>query len=196
MILIAAVFIFFIFLLAYPDSPSSSQASPYTQLIGFSAGGEFFLNNYLSDWSTGVFFENVINPWFGFEIEMARSSTPITSYTQVIAVNPQTYYGTGKLDYIEMSGALKVYIQGIGISFGITYNSFNSGYIVVNTNNYYQTIGDGLNYFSIFFGPELTAQISSDLFTKVGIIGIYGILDTIPNYNIGFRFYISFAYGI
>ncbi|MGA2142878.1 MAG: hypothetical protein ABSG94_10720 [Brevinematales bacterium] len=201
---ITAVFIFITFLSAYSAGSGSLTgagssvlpANPYTQLIGFKTGGEFYLNTFLSDWTSAVFFENVINQWFGFEIDLANSSIPITNYTQVTAVNPQTFYGTGKLQYFELSGAIKFYVQSVSVSLGITYNNFNSGYMVENTANQYITIGDEYNYFSVFCGPELTAQISSDLFTKVGIQAIYGILNTIPNYSVGVRFYISFAYGI
>jgi hypothetical protein len=201
--IIAAVFIFFTAVAAYPagsvtagGTSSVLPANPYTQLIGFKTGGEFYLNTFQSDWTEAVFFENVINQWFGFEIDMANSSIPITNYTQVTAVNPQSFYGTGKLQYFELSGAIKFYVQSVSVSLGVTYNNFNTGYIVENTANTYINIGDEYNYFSIFCGPELTAQISSDLFTKVGIEAIYGIMNTNPNYSVGVRFYISFAYGI
>ncbi len=191
---IISVFLFLILFSAYAED---SPANPYTQLIGFKAGGEFFVNNFLSDWSTGVFFENVIAPWFGLEIEMAKSSIPVTNYSQQILGTTVNYYGQGKRDYIEMSGALKFYIKGFSVALGISYNDFISGYIIDKTVNTYVPMSDQeINFFSVFLGPELTAQISSDLYTRVGIKAIYGIITADPNYTFGVRFYISFAYGI
>ncbi len=204
-LLITIFFILFSALSLYSASISNTgtitgasiqPANPYSQLIGFKTGGEFYFNTFLSDWSTGIFFEDVINPWIGFEIDMSSTAIPITNYTQVVAVNPQTFYGSGNLQYIEMSGALKFYIQSVSFSMGISYNNFTSGYIIQNTINQYEYIGDAYNYFSFFVGPELTAQISSDLYTKVGVQIIYGLININPNYSVGARFYISFAYGI
>ncbi len=179
------------------DTAPQNLANPYTQLLGFKAGGEYFIGNSLSDWSTGVFFEDVISPLFGVEIELTSSSIPITNYTPNAIANPFSIGGIGQRNYIEMSSALKVYIKSLSLAAGITYNSFSSGYIIENSQHIYVPITDQeVNFFSFFAGPELTAQISSDLYTKVGVRFIYGLVDTYPNFTMGVRFYISFAYGI
>jgi hypothetical protein len=82
------------------------------------------------------------------------------------------------------------------MSLGACYNNFVTGYIV-DTNSFHTPMTDQeVNFFSIYAGPELTAQISADLFAKVGLRFIYGIMQESPNYTTGIRFYISFAYGI
>jgi hypothetical protein len=165
----------------------------YSQLIGFKFGGEFFISSFLSDWSTAVFFENVINPFFGLEMEMAKASIPVTNYT----LSGTAYYGNGVRDYIEMSGALKLYVQGFSFSMGLSYNNFVSGYIINTAGSLYVPMSNKeVNFFSFFGGPELTAQISADLFAKVGIRIIYGLINSDYNYTFGTRFYICFAYGI
>lgn len=185
------------------DTATPAQSSPkntYTQLIGFKGGGELFIGNFLSDWSTGVFFESVLAPVLGLEIDLASASIPITNYNYVSQTS--NYIGMGKKSYVEIGGGLKFYIQSVSISLGLTYNSFVSGYIVDTTNKIYtQLPSTEYNYFSVYIGPELTAQVSTDLFTKVGLKFIFGFTPSVfatPFFNdtMGIRFYLAFAYGI
>lgn len=200
-ILLPFVFILILINVSYSQDKGTGF---YSQLIGFKGGGEFFVNSFQSDWSTGVFFENVINPWLGLEIEMVRSSIPITNYGEVYNIagvaTTNLFIGKGQRNYIELSGALKFYIKGVSICAGLSYNQFLNGYIVYNTNTVtyaYQQMSDKENnFFAFFAGPELTAQISSDLFAKVGVRAIYGLIQETPNYTFGARFYIAFAYGM
>jgi hypothetical protein len=187
-----SLLVLLLFLLAKTGFSAEGSPNFYTQLIGFKFGGEFFVSSYLSDWSTGVFFENVINPIIGVEIEMVKSAIPVTTYTYLNT----DYTGHGERNYIEMGGTLKFYIQNVAIGVGVSYNSFLSGYLVQTNGTYLQMSDKEANYFAAFLGPELTAQISTDLFAKVGIKAIYGIINDNPNYTLGVRFYISFAYGI
>ncbi len=188
-IVFLSFFLFFILNIAFTEDNIKGF---YTQLIGFQGGGEFYVNTYLSDWSSGVFFENVMNQWLGLQIEMAKTTIPVTNYS----VNGVTVTGNGERDYIEMGGGMKFYLPGVTLGFGILYNNFLSGYLVDLNSIYHQMSNKEINFFSIYFGPELTAQISGDLFTKVGIRIIYGLIPDVPNYTVGARFFISFAYGI
>lgn len=180
-------------------APSQSAPPPiapsyYTQLIGFKFGGELFFNTMISGWSSTVFFENVINNWLGLEIEMTKSSIPVKSYT---SPSGTATTGNGERSYIEMSGGIKLYLQSISFPIGLSYNAFTSGYIVDSTASTYTQMSDKeINFFSAFTGVELTSQISTDLFAKVGFKVIYGIINDSPNYTFGGRFYISFAYGM
>lgn len=183
---------------AIPMTPTAKNG--FTQLIGFKGGGELFIGNFMSDWSTGIFFESVLAPFLGMEIELTKASIPITNYYYApLAI---TITGNGKKDYVEIGGGLKFYIQSVAISLGLTYNSFVSGYIVDSTTGIYQQIpGTEINFFSIYLGPELTAQVSTDLFTKVGLKFIFGFVpsvfaSTFYNETMGIRFYLTFAYGI
>lgn len=172
----------------------------YSQLIGFKGGGELYIQNFSSDWSTGVFFETVLAPVIGLEIELTKASIPLTNYT--FSSSLISIYGQGKKDYVEVGGGLKFYIQSVSIGFGLTYNSFVSGYMVDSTTGIYVPLPNTeYNYFAAYLGTELTAQISTDLFTKVGVRFLFGFTPgvfTTPFYNetMGIRFYLSFAYGI
>jgi len=188
------IMIFFSFTGLFSQEKSGNY---YSQLLGFKGGGEFFVYNFQSDWSMGVFFENVISPLFGMEIEIVRSTIPVTNYSSDVGGVPINVTGNGKREYIEISGAIKVYIKGVSICLGLTYNDFISGYIVEKNTSLYTPMSEQeINYFSVFFGPELTTQISQDLFARVGLKGIYGFINVEPNYTFGIRFYIAFAYGI
>lgn len=193
--LIAILFSIFIFgSHAYSAGTQNPSMSYYTQLIGFKGGGEFFVNSFLSDWSGGVFFENVINPLLGVEIELTKSAVPITNYSY----SGLTLTGSGERNYLEMAGGLKIYVYNVSFNFGLTYNSFLSGYIVsTGAGQVYTQMSDKeVNYVGVYLGPELTAQISTDLFTKVGVKVMYGFVTANPNYTFGARFYIAFAYGM
>jgi hypothetical protein len=189
---IGITILFMLFSITILYSQEKTGGSSYTQLIGFRGGGEFYISTYLSEWSSGVFFENVISPLVGMEIEMNRKSVPVTNYTTLGV----TVTGAGKQDYIEMGGGIKLYFIGISLSAGLDYNNFISGYIIQNNTTYTYMTDQEKNYFSAYIGPELTSQISSDLFTKVGLRFDYGIISDANNYTMGVRFYISFAYGI
>jgi hypothetical protein len=194
----------FVLLLVNIQFSQDKGSSFYSQLIGFKGGGEFYVSTFLSDWSSGVFFENVINPWLGLEIELNQANIPVTNYLQAVTISgvttTNTFTGDGEREYIELGGALKFYIKGLSISLGMSYNNFMTGNIIVSggsgTNLYEQMSDKEKNYFSFYGGPELTAQISSDLFAKVGVKCIYGLISDPLNYTFGARFYIAFAYGI
>lgn len=182
------------------DTANQANKNGYSQLIGFKGGGELYLANFSSDWSTGVFFETVLAPVIGLEIELTKATIPLTNYT--FQPSGLTVIGQGKKDYVEVGGGLKFYIHSVSICLGLTYNSFVSGYMVDSTLSLYMPLPNTeYNYFAVYLGPELTAQVSTDLFTKVGIKFIFGFTPGIvatPFYNetMGIRFYLSFAYGI
>lgn len=188
------------FLFAQDPAMNPVNKNGYSQLIGFKGGGELYLQNFASDWSTGVFFETVLAPFIGLEIEMTKATIPMTNYT--LQPSGVTILGTGKKDYVEIGGGLKFYIQSVSICFGVTYNSFVSGYMVDSTTTMYSALPNTeYNYFALYLGPELTAQISSDLFTKVGVKFLFGFAPgvfatTFNNETMGVRFYLAFAYGI
>jgi hypothetical protein len=169
--------------------------SPYSQLIGFMGGGEFYPATQMSAWSGGVFFENVIDPLFGVQIELIRADVPVTNYVPSTGV---TNFGVGTRSFVEINAALKIYINRFSLYGGLSYDDYINGNIVYNNNTSYADLrNSGNNYLSTYFGADLVAQISGDLFTKVGVRFVYGILTPyFVNPNTGIRFIVSFAYGI
>ena len=189
------LFLIFIFFISAGAYTKVLESNPYTQLIGFKGGGEYLFGTQMTGWSGGVFFENVIDSLIGIEIEMIKSDIPITNYS---SLSKTTIYGLGNKEYIEISTALKFYIQKVSVNVGLTYNDFLGGNIIYSNYIYYQDLRDnGESFLSVFTGVELVAQISSDLFSKIWIRFLYGIISPYwVNYATGLRFYVSFAYGI
>lgn len=175
-----------------------SDANPFSQLIGFKGGGEYFLAPQSAGWSGGVFFENVLDLFgipYGIEIEMMKSDAPITEYAGLSITG-----GIGTKSYIEIGATLmKFYVQRLSFYLGISYNDFLSGSIIYNNySNYVELRDNGENYLGAFVGGELSAQISSDLFTKVGIRFNFNPFTIFSGSltSAGLRFYVAFGYGI
>lgn len=185
----------------YSQSTSSNpfldltKPLPYSQLIGFKVGGAFYISTTLSETTMSVFFENVMNKFLGLEIEMGMFNIPITNYT----LSGTTLSGNGLRKYIELSGGFKFYFMGVALSLGLSYNDFISGYIITQSGGTYTYIpmsDQERDFFGAYIGPEINAQISSDLFSKVGCQFLYGYVPDNQNYTISIRFFISFAYGL
>ncbi|MGC8765904.1 MAG: hypothetical protein ACP5QT_08495 [Brevinematia bacterium] len=164
---------------------------PYSQLIGFKVGGAYYVFNALSEATMNIFFENVINRFLGMEIEMGMYNIPVTNYT----ISGMTISGNGLRKYIELSGGFKFYVPGVTLYLGASYNDFISGYII-SSNTYIPMSDQERDFFAAQTGVEINAQISSDLFSKVGVRFIYGFIPDSFNYTAAVRFFISFAYGL
>lgn len=171
------------------------EGNAFSQLVGFKGGGEYYPGTQMTGWTSGFFFENVIDTLFGVEIEVMQSDVPVTN---AVAGAGVTNYGIGNRSFIEISAALKFYVSRFSFYTGVSYNDFLNGYIIYNNNASYADLrNNGNNYLSAYFGTELVAQISADLFAKVGVRFVYGIMDPYwMNPNTGIRFLVSFAYGI
>ncbi len=177
---------------AAPFSDSILKPMPYSQLIGFKVGGAFYIFNTLSDSTMSIFFENVMNRFLGMEIGMGMYNIPVTNYTS----SGSTISGNGLRKYVELSGGFKFYIFTLAMYLGLTYNDFISGYLITSSNLYLQMSDQERDFFAVETGPEINAQISSDLFSKVGVRFIYGFVPDSLNYTMAVRFFISFAYGL
>ncbi|MCX7820231.1 MAG: hypothetical protein N2258_00975 [Brevinematales bacterium] len=168
---------------------------PYSQLIGFKVGGAYYVYTSLSEATSSIFFESVMNNFIGLEIELGAYNIPVTNYN----VSGVDISGNGLRKYIELSGGFKFYLFGAGLYLGLSYNDFISGYLITESMGYryYNTMSDQeRDFFSLQLGPEINAQISSDLFSKVGVRFIYGFVPDSLNYTVAIRFFISFAYGL
>ncbi len=174
---------------------SSIKPLPYSQLIGFKVGGAYYIFTSLSETTSSIFFESVMNKFIGLEIELGAYSIPVTNYN----VSDVSIPGNGLRKYVELSGGFKFYLFGAGLYLGLSYNDFISGYLITESSGtkIYNTMSEQeKDFFSIQIGPEINAQISSDLFTKVGVRFIYGFIPDSLNYTVAVRFFISFAYGL
>lgn len=178
-----------------PNPFASFKPLPYSQLIGFKVGGAYYVNTSLSEATSSIFFESVMNNFIGLEIELGAYSIPVTNYN----VSGVAVSGNGLRKYVELSGGFKFYLFGAGLYLGLSYNDFISGYLITESSGikYYNTMSDQeRDFFSIQIGPEINAQISSDLFSKVGVRFVYGFVPDDLNYTVAIRFFISFAYGL
>lgn len=198
-ILLTAVFAVSAFAQDAVTVPPSSKPNYFSQLIGFKGGGQYFISTAAAEWSTGVFFETVLAPFIGLEIEMASAKIPITNYDYTSL--GLSFAGKGVKDYVEIGGGVKFYIANFSFALGLAYNDFTSGYIVESaTSTYVQLPDSEYNFFSVYTGPEVTAQISTDLFAKVGLRFVYGFTPTAftggANETMGVRFNVAFAYGL
>ncbi len=180
-----------------PQNPFSfAKPLPYSQLIGFKVGGAYYINTSLSESTANIFFENVMNKFIGMEIELGSYNIPVTNY---ILSSGASISGNGLRKYIELSGGFKFYLMGAGLYLGLSYNDFISGYLIseVSGVNVYNAMSDQeRDFFAIQVGPEINAQISSDLFSKVGVRFVYGFIPDSLNYTMSVRFFIAFAYGL
>jgi hypothetical protein len=170
----------------------SGKQYPYSQLIGFKAGGAFYFYNTISETTMGIFFENVINNFFGIEIETGMFNIPVTNYNS----SGTELSGSGLRKFIELSGGFKFYLFGFAMTLGVSYNDFLSGYIITSGNSYVQMSDQERDFFSIYTGTELNAQVSSDLFAKIGLRFVWGYVPDKLNYTMALRFFISFGYGL
>ncbi len=161
--------------------------NPYSQLIGMTTGGEYFFLSQRSYGDMGVFFETVIEPWVGVEMHVAKAGFPITNQNVTIIGGEKTFLEVGTLLRFYMP-----FWQPFFTEVGFNYNEFLSGYAVSGTT--YTQFSDSWieNFFSASLGFGVTAQISSDLFSQIGL----RVNVAVNGKDYGLRFYLNFAYGI
>jgi hypothetical protein len=163
--------------------------NPYSHLIGITTGGQYFFNSHKADWISGVFFETVLDSGIGMDIHIQTLSVPITNYSTTVG------YGVKK--YFQFGGGLKFYMgfwKPLFFDIGVDYQDYTDGYLVYNSDTNYMVITSDNNFFSAYAGIGITAQISKDLYTQIGVKFSYDI--TSANDAMGLRAYFTFGYGI
>ncbi|OHD55710.1 MAG: hypothetical protein A2Y33_13800 [Spirochaetes bacterium GWF1_51_8] len=168
---------------------AQTQSNPYSHLIGISTGGQYFFNSRKADWISGIYFETVLDQSVGIDIHLMRFGVPITNYAALV--------GHGLEEYFQFGAGVKFYMgfwKPLSLDLGIDYHDFSTGYLVYNNDTNYQVITSDDNFFAVYAGLGITAQISADLFAQIGVRFSYDF--TPVNEAMGLRAYFAFGYGI